>query len=234
MTQKLRPYFQTHTIEVLIDQPLKRNGPTPWKEAFERVQKRDWCQRHSNTSHLPSTEMTLVQDPCPFDQLGLDLLSPFPQPIGQRKFLVVATDYFTKWVEAEPLPNSFITRDLVLRKVEATRKHPRKLRENGEGLYWVVKALKDGDYKIKEPNNPWEMRPWNSDNLRKYKIYLYIIFKESSAGRLFDIIPTICCTMAEHQPLLTFGDRSLSLKGLSLPKLAVVYELKLAVVNFSL
>ncbi|KAL0444489.1 UNVERIFIED_CONTAM: hypothetical protein Slati_2171600 [Sesamum latifolium] len=28
---------------------------------------------------------------------------PFPSAAGQRKFLLVAVDYFTKWVEAEPL-----------------------------------------------------------------------------------------------------------------------------------
>ncbi|KAL2237087.1 UNVERIFIED_CONTAM: hypothetical protein Sindi_0900400 [Sesamum indicum] len=34
---------------------------------------------------------------------NMDLVGPFPQATGQRKFLIVAVDYFTKWVEAEPL-----------------------------------------------------------------------------------------------------------------------------------
>ena len=33
----------------------------------------------------------------------MDILGPFPIASGQRKFLLVAVDYFTKWVEAEPL-----------------------------------------------------------------------------------------------------------------------------------
>ena len=33
----------------------------------------------------------------------MDILGPFPTASGQRKFLLVAIDYFTKWVEAEPL-----------------------------------------------------------------------------------------------------------------------------------
>ncbi|KAL2224041.1 UNVERIFIED_CONTAM: hypothetical protein Sindi_3052700 [Sesamum indicum] len=33
----------------------------------------------------------------------MDLVGPFPQAAGQRKFLIVAVDYFTKWVEAELL-----------------------------------------------------------------------------------------------------------------------------------
>ncbi|XP_065617155.1 uncharacterized protein LOC136062243 [Quercus suber] len=32
-------------------------------------------------------------------------LSPFPKAAGNKKYLLVGTDYFTKWVEAEPLAN---------------------------------------------------------------------------------------------------------------------------------
>ncbi|KAL0373590.1 UNVERIFIED_CONTAM: hypothetical protein Sradi_3274700 [Sesamum radiatum] len=34
---------------------------------------------------------------------GIDIVGPFPLAAGQRKFLLVAIDYFSKWVEAEPL-----------------------------------------------------------------------------------------------------------------------------------
>ncbi|XP_020981529.1 uncharacterized protein LOC110273035 [Arachis duranensis] len=34
---------------------------------------------------------------------GLDLLGPFPQASGQVKYLIVGVDYFTKWIEVEPL-----------------------------------------------------------------------------------------------------------------------------------
>nr|KYP71446.1 Pol polyprotein [Cajanus cajan] len=33
----------------------------------------------------------------------MDILGPFPLAKGQCKFLLVAIDYFTKWIEAEPL-----------------------------------------------------------------------------------------------------------------------------------
>jgi hypothetical protein len=41
--------------------------------------------------------------PWPFAQWGLDIMGPLPIGRGQLKFLVVGIDYFTKWVEAEPL-----------------------------------------------------------------------------------------------------------------------------------
>ena len=32
-------------------------------------------------------------------------MRPFPKAVGNKKYLLVCTDYFTKWVEAEPLAN---------------------------------------------------------------------------------------------------------------------------------
>ncbi|KAI3691521.1 hypothetical protein L2E82_49884 [Cichorium intybus] len=47
--------------------------------------------------------MTGISSPWPFYQWGIDIVGPFPEAPGRVKFLVVAIDYFTKWVEAEPL-----------------------------------------------------------------------------------------------------------------------------------
>jgi hypothetical protein len=41
--------------------------------------------------------------PWPFYMWGVDILGPFPASQGQVKFLLVAVDYFTKWIEAEPV-----------------------------------------------------------------------------------------------------------------------------------
>ena len=40
-----------------------------------------------------------------FAQWGLDILGPFPRATGNRRFVLVAVDYFTKWAEAEALAN---------------------------------------------------------------------------------------------------------------------------------
>ncbi|GJQ93480.1 reverse transcriptase domain-containing protein [Tanacetum coccineum] len=34
---------------------------------------------------------------------GMDIIVPLPEALGKVKFLIVAVDYFTKWVEAKPL-----------------------------------------------------------------------------------------------------------------------------------
>ena len=63
----------------------------------------DKCQRFTNVPRVPPEESTPITSPWPFAQWGLDIMGPFPVGTKQVKFLVVAIDYFTKWVEAEPL-----------------------------------------------------------------------------------------------------------------------------------
>ncbi|KAI9116835.1 hypothetical protein K1719_012201 [Acacia pycnantha] len=41
--------------------------------------------------------------PWPFYKWGMDILGPFKTAPGQLRWLIVAVDYFTKWIEAEPL-----------------------------------------------------------------------------------------------------------------------------------
>ena len=35
----------------------------------------------------------------------MDIVGPFPRVVGNKRYLLVGTDYFTKWVEVEPLVN---------------------------------------------------------------------------------------------------------------------------------
>ncbi|XP_016195145.1 uncharacterized protein LOC107636127 [Arachis ipaensis] len=49
-------------------------------------------------SILPSDESLREND-----EWGVDLLGPFSVGPGQVKYLIVAVDYYTKWIEAEPL-----------------------------------------------------------------------------------------------------------------------------------
>ncbi|GKB13787.1 reverse transcriptase domain-containing protein [Tanacetum coccineum] len=41
----------------------------------------------------------LITSPWPFYKWGIDIAGPFPEGPGKFKFLIVAIDYFTKWIE---------------------------------------------------------------------------------------------------------------------------------------
>ena len=72
-------------------------------DAAEIVKRCDKCQRYGNVQRLPAERLTTITSPWPFAQWDIDIVSPLPQGKGQVKFLLVAIDYFTNWVEAEAL-----------------------------------------------------------------------------------------------------------------------------------
>nr|XP_023916936.1 uncharacterized protein LOC112028471 [Quercus suber] len=55
--------------------------------------------------HKPGGTLNPLSSLWPFAQWGLDIVGPFPKAAGNKKYLLVGTDYFTKWVEAEALAN---------------------------------------------------------------------------------------------------------------------------------
>ncbi|XP_014498730.1 uncharacterized protein LOC106759872 [Vigna radiata var. radiata] len=77
--------------------------PTLEKDCLVFSQKCLSCQKHGNVFHAPATELHNIVSPWPFSQWGMDRVGPFPISRSQKKFLLVVVDYFTKWVEVEPL-----------------------------------------------------------------------------------------------------------------------------------
>ena len=75
------------------------------KEAQEYVKKCDQCQRFAPNIHQLGGVLNPLSSPWSFAQWGLNIVGPFPKAVGNKKYLLVCTDYFTKWVEAEPLAN---------------------------------------------------------------------------------------------------------------------------------
>ncbi|XP_075670112.1 uncharacterized protein LOC142639860 [Castanea sativa] len=77
--------------------------PTMQKDAIQVVQRCVNCQRFGNVQHVPTKHLTNISSPWPFSTWEIDIVSPLPPGKKQFKFLVIAIDNFTKWVEAEPL-----------------------------------------------------------------------------------------------------------------------------------
>ncbi|KAK3036202.1 hypothetical protein RJ639_030646 [Escallonia herrerae] len=90
----------------IVAQKILRQGyywPTMQKDAIEFTRRCDQCQKFAPLSHTPVAPLTSIVSPIPFAVWGMDLLGPFPMASGQRRFVIVAIDYFTKWTKAESL-----------------------------------------------------------------------------------------------------------------------------------
>ena len=75
------------------------------KEAQKYVKKCDQCQIFAPNIHQQGGVLNPLSNPWPIAQWGLDIVGHFPNAIGNKRYLLVDTDYFTKWVEVEPLVN---------------------------------------------------------------------------------------------------------------------------------
>ena len=75
--------------------------PTMKKDFVDFVRRCDKCQRFTKTTHQPLEQLSSFVALWPFTQWELDILVLFPLANAQKKFLIVAYEYFTKWVEAE-------------------------------------------------------------------------------------------------------------------------------------
>ncbi|XP_050233413.1 uncharacterized protein LOC126681900 [Mercurialis annua] len=109
--------------------------PLMVRQAEEIVKKCENCQRHQNIRHAPTIEQCPITSPWPFATWGIDILGPFTPTTGQKKFLIVAVDHFTKWIEVEAV--STITeariRDFFWRQIVCRFGIPRALvTDNGK------------------------------------------------------------------------------------------------------
>nr|KYP75018.1 Retrotransposable element Tf2 [Cajanus cajan] len=73
------------------------------------VKKCQLCQKHNNLIHQPAEQLHCIPPAWPFAKWGPDILGPFPVAKGHCKFLIVAVDLFTKWIEAFGVPHTLVT-----------------------------------------------------------------------------------------------------------------------------
>src|SRR6185312_17048187 len=95
---------------------IRRNGyfcPTMLEDCFTYYKGCQGCQKFGNVQRVPASSMNPIIKSWPFRGWGIDLIGQiYPPSSKNHKFVLVATYYFTKWVEAIPLRN-VTSRDMV-------------------------------------------------------------------------------------------------------------------------
>ncbi|XP_049371079.1 uncharacterized protein LOC125836027 [Solanum verrucosum] len=79
--------------------------PSLYKDAHEFVQKCMQCQRQGGVSRRHELPLKPILEVKLFDAWGIDFMGPFVSSFG-NKYILVAVDYVSKWVEVVALPNN--------------------------------------------------------------------------------------------------------------------------------
>ena len=88
--------------------------PKLFGDVFARVRSCEKCQKFVERQKLAPLPMIPVHVDKPFRKWRIDFIGEIHRPSsGQHKWILIATDYFTKWVEAIPARN---TTDVVIIK----------------------------------------------------------------------------------------------------------------------
>ncbi|GJR40363.1 reverse transcriptase domain-containing protein [Tanacetum coccineum] len=77
--------------------------PTMHTDMQKLIRECNDCQVHCPILRNLQQNLTPITSPWPFYKRGIDIAGPFPKSPGKVMFLIVAIDYFTKWIKAKPV-----------------------------------------------------------------------------------------------------------------------------------
>ncbi|XP_075074652.1 uncharacterized protein LOC142162226 [Nicotiana tabacum] len=111
------------------------------KDASELVKKCDECQKAGGISKKDEMHLATILEVDIFDVWDIDFMSPFVSSCGNA-YILVAVDYFSKWVEAVALPNNKVWSVVAfLKKSIFTRFGTPRAIINDGGSYFCNKAF---------------------------------------------------------------------------------------------
>ncbi|XP_039684984.1 uncharacterized protein [Medicago truncatula] len=152
--------FGTHSSGHTMAKKILRAGyywMTMEADCYKHARKCYKCQIYADKIHVPPTALNFLSSPWPFSMWGIDMIGRIePKASNGHRFILVAIDYFTKWVEAASYAN--VTKQVVVKFI---KNHiicrygvpSRIITDNGTNLNnKMMKELCD-DFKIEHHNS---------------------------------------------------------------------------------
>ncbi|XP_070039879.1 uncharacterized protein [Nicotiana tomentosiformis] len=188
------------------------------KDCLDYARRCKACQFHSNFIHQPPELLHPIVASWPFDAWGLDVVGPLPKPSGGHLYILVATDYFSKWAEvialkeqrnssmynvaANGLAEAFNkTLCNLLKKVVSKSK--RHWHDRMEEALWLLEGITDEENArllLEELEALEEKRLEAQQSLECYQARLSRAFKKRVRPRSFQVGDQV---LAVRRPIIT-------------------------------
>ena len=107
MKQVHERVYGAHQVEIKIRWLIRRHGyfwPTILSDYINYSKGCQQCQKYGSIQRIPTMELHLIVKSWPFRGWAMNLIGKIYSTSSKRhNFILVAIDYFTKWVETVPL-----------------------------------------------------------------------------------------------------------------------------------
>jgi transposase InsO family protein len=116
--------------------------PKMYLDIEEFVKTCEICQRRHGQHKQPSIQPIPVGQP--FERIGIDLIGPLEITTARKRYIIVAIDYLTKWVEAKAITAKEADKIVQFIHEEITTRHgvPKEILSDN-GLEFANKTMKD-------------------------------------------------------------------------------------------
>ncbi|RDY06429.1 Pro-Pol polyprotein, partial [Mucuna pruriens] len=198
------------------------------------------CQMYADNIHVAPFSLHNLTSPWPFSMWGLDMIGLIePKASNGRRFILVAIDYFTKWVEVASYTSvtkstvvKFIKRDIICRYGLPTH----IITDNGTNLNNKMIIELCGQFKIQHHNSTPYHPKMNgavevaNKNIKRIVQKMVVTYKD-----WHDMLPyalhgyqTLVHTSTRATPyLLVYGTKAILLIEVDIPFLRILAEAKL-------